>query len=196
MTSFPTHNSPPTTHHPLYEEVIIAGFGGQGIILLGKLLAQAAMKNGHEVTYMPSYGAEVRGGTAHCMIIIADELIASPLIARPDAVITMNEASYKKFAPRVKTGGLLVLNSSMITGHEPLDTVEVVAVPADDIAVELGSPKSANMVTLGAYLQKRGLIEPMAAAQYLSDVLAPRYHKTIPVNEQAILKGAEFVRSN
>ena len=184
------------TDSSLYEKVIIAGFGGQGIILLGKLLAQAAMKNGHEVTYMPSYGAEVRGGTAHCMIIIADELIASPLIARPDAVITMNEASYKKFSPRVKTGGLLVLNSSMVTGHEPLDTVDVVAVPADDIAVELGSPKSANMVALGAYLQKRGLIDPTAAAQYLSDALAPRYHKTIPVNEQAILKGAEFVRSN
>ena len=185
-----------TTHNPLLEEVIIAGFGGQGVILLGKLLAQAAMKNGHEVTYMPSYGAEVRGGTAHCMIIIADELIASPLIAQPDAVITMNEASYKKFAPRVKTGGLLVLNSSMVTGHEPLDTVDVVAVPADDIAVELGSPKSANMVALGAYLQKRGLLEPTAAAQYLSDVLAPRYHKTIPVNKQAILQGAEFVRHN
>jgi len=201
MTSFLTtssssHNSQPTTHNSLYEEVIIAGFGGQGVILLGKLLAQAAMKDGREVTYMPSYGAEVRGGTAHCMVIIADELIASPLVAQPDAIIIMNEASYKKFAPKVKTGGLLVLNSSMVTGQERPGTVEVVAVPADDIAVELGSPKSANMVALGAYLQKRGLLKPTAAAQCLGDVLSQRYHKTIPVNEQALLRGAEFVRNN
>ena len=183
------------SYRDLYEEVIIAGFGGQGVILLGKLLAQTAMKNGREVTYMPSYGAEVRGGTAHCMVIIADELIASPLVAQPDAVIIMNEASYKKFAPRVKTGGLLVLNSSMVTGQKQPDTVDIVAVPADDIAVELGSPKSANMVALGAYLQKRGLLKPAAAAQCLSAVLSQRYHKTIPVNEQALLRGAEFVRN-
>ncbi len=97
-----------------YEEVIIAGFGGQGIILAGKLLAQTAMKAGKEVTFMPSYGAEVRGGTANCMVVIADEPIACPVVGRRDSLIVMNTASLNKFAPHLKNGGLLVMNSSLI----------------------------------------------------------------------------------
>ena len=148
----------------LCEEVIMAGFGGQGIMLAGKLLAHTAMKAGNEVTFMPSYGPEMRGGTANCMVVIADEAIASPLVARPASLIVMNEASLKKFAPCVKPYGLLIMNSSLID-IDPAQylqdkTIEVLAVPADDIANELGSTKSANMVALGAYLQKRGLFLP------------------------------------
>ena len=180
----------------LYEEVIIAGFGGQGIILAGKLLAQAAMKTGKEVTYMPSYGAEVRGGTANCMVTIADKKIACPLISRPGSLIVMNKAALNKFTPRLKDGGLLVMNSSLIDTEPELDdSTEVVAVPADELAVELGSQKSANMVMLGAYLQKRGYLSLDAMAQALPDVLAERYHKTLPVNVSALRKGAEFVQS-
>ena len=102
------------TSNSFYEEVIIAGFGGQGIMLAGRLLAQTAMKAGKEVTYMPSYGAEVRGGTANCMVVMAERKIASPLVSKPDSLIAMNKASLNKFATRLKNGGLLVMNSSLI----------------------------------------------------------------------------------
>ena len=176
-----------------YEEVIIAGFGGQGIILVGKLLADTAMKAGKEVTYMPAYGAEMRGGTSNSMITIADKPIASPLITRPQSLIAMNKASLNKFSPRIKSGGLLVMNSSLIEDEPELDgTIDILAVPADEIAVELGNPKVANMVALGAYLQRKGRFSPDEAAACLADVLAPRYHKTLPVNTKALHRGAKF----
>ncbi len=178
-----------------YEEVIIAGFGGQGIVLAGRLLAQTAMNAGKEVTFMPSYGAEMRGGTANSMVVIADEPVASPLVSSPDSVIVMNKASLNKFAPCVKTGGLLVMNSSLIDCEPDVDeSIDVLAVPADDIAVELGSQKSANMVALGAYLQRRGLFGVDAAAKSLAYVLAERYHKTLPLNTEALRRGAEFAK--
>ena len=185
------------TKQDSYEAIIIAGFGGQGIILAGKLVAQTAMKAGKEVTYMPSYGAEVRGGTANCMVIIADEPIASPLVDRPDSLIVMNKASLNKFAPRLKAGGLLVMNSSLIDTKPELDnSIEIIAVPADEIAVELGNKKAANMVALGAYFQKRGILSPDAAVACLPDTIAKRYHKTLPVNTEAIYRGAEFTKDN
>jgi 2-oxoglutarate ferredoxin oxidoreductase subunit gamma len=179
----------------LYEEVIIAGFGGQGILLAGKLLAQTAMKAGKEVTYMSSYGAEVRGGTANCMIVIAENKIACPLVNKPDSLIVLNKASLNKFGPWLKDNGLLIMNSSLIDVDPQLDdSIEIVAVPADDLAVELGSQRSTNMVALGAYLQMRGTLSPDAAAEALPDVLAERYHKTLPVNIAALRKGGEFAR--
>jgi 2-oxoglutarate ferredoxin oxidoreductase subunit gamma len=184
------------TKDSFYEELIIAGFGGQGIILAGRLLAQTAMKAGKEVTYMPSYGAEVRGGTANCMIVIADEPIASPLVSTPDSLIAMNKASLSKFAPHLKKNGLLVMNSSLIDNkpHVP-ETVEVLAVPADELAVELGNPKVANMVALGAYLQRKGFLSIDAAAASLAETIATWYHKTLPVNTQALHRGAEFAKA-
>ncbi len=181
-----------------YEEVIIAGFGGQGIILAGKLLAQTAMTAGREVTYMPAYGAEVRGGTANCAVVIADEPIASPLVSRPNSLIAMNKASLNKFGGRVKPGGLLVFNSSLIDEKnlDSLDeTIDILPVPADEFAVELGNQKASNMVALGAYLQKTGLFSADAAAQALPDVLARRYHKTLPVNTKALHRGAKFAKT-
>jgi len=185
------------TTNDSYEEVIIAGFGGQGILLAGRLLAQTAMKRGLEVTFMPSYGAEIRGGTSNCAVIVADEPIASPIVSKPDSLIVMNKASLNKFALRIKAGGLLVMNSSLIDSEPQLDdSIEILAVPADDVAVELGNPKSANMVALGAYLQKRGLFSPDAAAACLAEILAKRYHQTLPVNTEALRRGAEFAETN
>lgn len=181
----------------LYEEIVIAGFGGQGIMLVGKLLAQTAMLVGKEVTYMSSYGAEVRGGTANCMVVISEEEIACPVVAKPDSLIVMSKASLNKFTPRLKPGGLLIMNVSLIDSEPELDdSIEVVPVPADELAVELGSQKSANMVALGAYLQKREYLGPEAAAEALPDVLAERYHKTLPVNIAALHKGAEFAKKH
>jgi len=184
------------TANGFYEEIIIAGFGGQGIMLTGRLLAQTAMEAGKEVTYMPSYGAEVRGGTSNCMVIIAEKKIACPLVAKPDSLIVMNKASLNKFGPRLKNGGLLIMNSSLIDTEPQLDdSIEIITVPADELAIELGSPKSANMVALGAYLQKQGQLTADGAAKALPDVLAKRYHKTLPVNTEALHRGAEFVKA-
>ena len=175
------------------EEVIIAGFGGQGIILAGKLLAQAAMNVGKEVTFMPSYGAEVRGGTANCTVVIADKPIASPVVSKPNSLIAMNKASLNKFAPHLKTKGLLVMNSSLIDSEPSLDEmIEILSVPADEIAVKLGNQRAANMVALGAYLQRRQILSLDAAVESLPAVLAERYHKTVPVNAEALRRGADF----
>jgi len=125
------------------EGLIIAGFGGQGIILVCKLVAQAAMNVGREVTFMPSYGAEVRGGTANGMIIIDTEPIASPVVTRPDSLMALNKASLHKFAERIKPGGLLIMNKSLIDDEPEIDdSIDVVRIPADDIATELGNPKA------------------------------------------------------
>ena len=184
------------TRKDFCEEIVIAGFGGQGIMLAGKLLGQTAMRAGKEVTYMPSYGAEVRGGTANCMVVIADREIACPVVSKPDSLIVMNKASLNKFGPRLKDGGLLIMNSSLIDSEPDLNgSIEIIAVPADEIAVELGSQKSANMVALGAYLQKREYLSADGAAQALPDVLAKRYHKTLPVNIKALQRGVDFIKS-
>ena len=179
---------------PFHEEVVIAGFGGQGVVLLGKLLATAGMRAGYEVTYMPSYGAEVRGGTANSMIVLADRPIASPLVITPDSLIAMNAASLEKFAPRVKQNGLLVLNSSLVTQRPERSDLAVTELPAEEIALELGAPKAANMVALGAYITLRSLLSVQQVGDCLQEVLAPRYHKTIPINRQALEAGERFVR--
>jgi len=185
------------TRDELYEEVIIAGFGGQGIILAGKLLAQTAMEAGKEVTYMPSYGAEVRGGTANCMVVIAEKKIACPVVGNPSSLIVMNKASLDKFTARLQKGGLLVMNSSLIdTEPQANNTICVLKVPADDIAVELGNPKVANMVALGAYLQKRGLFSADAAAKCLPLIIAKHYHHTLDANTKALHKGAEVAKAS
>lgn len=185
------------TGNQLYEEIIIAGFGGQGIILSGKLLAQTAMVAGKEVTFMPSYGAEVRGGTAKCMVIISKEKIACPVVNRPDSLIVMNKASLSKFAPKLKNNGLLIINSSLIKTEPQLDeSIEIISIPADELAVELGNQKAANMVMLGAYLHKRGSLTPDDAADALPQVLAKRYHGTLPVNTEALRRGAEFAENH
>ena len=178
----------------LYEELVIAGFGGQGIILAGKLLAQTAMRAGLEVTYMPSYGAEVRGGTANCMVTVSNRPIACPVVSAPHALLICNKASLSKFAPRLRSGGALIFNSSLIQSVDCApDGVDVLGIPAEEIAIESGSPKTANMVMLGAYLGKRGYLTPEQAAAALPDVLAERHHKTIPMNAEALRRGADFV---
>jgi 2-oxoglutarate ferredoxin oxidoreductase subunit gamma len=177
----------------LYESVIIAGFGGQGIVLAGQLLAYAAMSAGKEVTFIPAYGAEVRGGTSSCTVVIAEKAVACPVVGNPDSLIVMSRASMDKFAASVKAGGLLIYNSSLIKDIPAIDnSIDVLAVPADRIALELGSPKSSNMVAVGAYLARRGILSVEQAAESLSDVLAERYHKTIPLNTEALRRGAEF----
>lgn len=180
-----------------HEDMIIAGFGGQGIILAGKLLALSAMKEGKEVTYMPSYGAEVRGGTANCMLVLSDQPVASPVISKPNSLIIMNKASMNRFGNKLLNNGLLVMNSSLIDANPELDSsIDVLKLPADDIAKELGTVKCANMVALGAYVQRSGLLKVQTLIDCLETALAKRYHKTIPMNSQALTKGAEYAEDN
>lgn len=184
-------------NNEINESIIIAGFGGQGIVLAGRLLAQAAMKDGYEVTFFPAYGAEVRGGTSNCTVVIADSPIACPVVGHPDSLIAMSIASLNKYASMVKKEGLIIYNSSLIKLAPSIDSSIIVkAVPVDGLAVELGNPKSSNMVAIGAYLGIKGILSIEQTAASLADVLSERYHKTIPLNTEAIRRGCEFVKSS
>jgi 2-oxoisovalerate ferredoxin oxidoreductase beta subunit len=147
----------------------ISGFGGQGILFMGIALAEAGMKEGLQVSWIPSYGVEMRGGTAHCHVRISRESIPSPLISRPSAVIAFNEPSVAKFAPGILPGGQLFVNSSMVKTVAACANVETILIPALEAANELGNPKVANMVMLGAYLEKTGILNPESIISSLAD---------------------------
>lgn len=141
------------------EKIIIAGFGGQGILFLGKLICQAGMETGFNVTYFPSYGAEVRGGTANCNVILSDKDIASPVIETADTLLAMNELSLVKFESMLNPGGLLLLNSSLIKVAPKRRDVNIKSIPASNIAYDLGNTKAANIVMLGLYSKERSLLD-------------------------------------
>ncbi len=143
--------------------VVFAGFGGQGVLLAGKILARAAMDEGLEVTWLPSYGPEMRGGTANCTVVLSDEPIGSPIVESPDVVLAMNGPSLDRFESRVARGGTVIVNSSLISKRPARDDVRTVALPANDLARELGEPRVANMVALGAVVRALGVL-PLAAA--------------------------------
>jgi 2-oxoglutarate ferredoxin oxidoreductase subunit gamma len=177
-------------------DLIIAGFGGQGVLVIGNLLAYTAMAEGKHVTYLPIYGVEMRGGTANCTIVISSREIGSPIIHRPHSAIVMNLPSLLKYEPLVLEGGLLLLNSSLIDPKEASrKDVEVLPVPANDMAIESGNPKLANMVALGAFIEKTGLVSIKSLSTSFEKVLDKKYHFLIPANMKAIERGAEFIRS-
>lgn len=176
------------------ESVIIAGFGGQGVIFAGKLLAETAMRAHKEVTLIPAYGAEVRGGTSNCTVVIDNRPIASPMVSAPTSLVIMNKASLAKFAHRLRSGGLLIYNSSLIdAAPDQPETDTVVPIPADELAIELGNQKVANMIMLGAYARLCGILDVTAVMEALPYVLAERYHNTLTTNTTALKKGADFV---
>ena len=179
-----------------YYDVIIAGFGGQGVMVIGNLLAYAAMKEGKYVTYLPAYGVEMRGGTANCTIVISSHEIGSPVVGRPHAAIVMNLPSLIKYEPLVLPKGLLMVNTSLIDLKEPSrKDIELLPVPVNEIAIENGNPKLANMVALGAFAEKTKLVRVNSLFESLEKVLDERYHHLIPSNIKAIQIGSEFVRS-
>jgi 2-oxoglutarate ferredoxin oxidoreductase subunit gamma len=178
----------------MYMDAIIAGFGGQGVMLIGNLLAYAGMHHGLEVTYIPVYGPEMRGGTANCTVVLADEPIGSPIIHTPQSLIIMNQPSLAKFGPRLVDGGTLVLNSSLVTPN-PSDAsrVRVVAVPANEIADNLGNSRMANMVALGAYVAATAIVPLPVVEESLSSVISSHYAHLIPKNAEALRAGAAHV---
>ena len=176
---------------PLYANVIMAGFGGQGLMFIGKLLAYSAMRAGKHVTWIPSYGPEMRGGTANCTVVISDEEVGSPVITSPQALIVMNNPSLEAFEPRLQPQGILFLNSSLVTRQVTRKDIEVISVPADDIAAEVGEKRAANMVMLGAYVARTKVIFKENILGGLKEFFAKKT-QLLDVNTQAFLKGMDY----
>ncbi len=175
-------------------EIILAGFGGQGILFAGQVLAYAAMDSGMEVTWIPSYGPEMRGGTANCTVIIADEDIGSPTVRNPKAALVFNLPSFDKYEPLVVTGGVLIANASLINRDFTRHDLETVMIPANEIAESLGDRRLTNMIMLGAMIQKLPVLPMEALQQALEDHLPERHRRLLPVNFQALQQGAEFAQ--
>jgi 2-oxoglutarate ferredoxin oxidoreductase subunit gamma len=175
----------------MQKEIIIAGFGGQGVLFAGQVLAYAAMDLGKEVTWIPSYGPEMRGGTANCTVVIADEEIGSPLVQNPPAAIALNLPSYDKYEPLIQEGGVLVVNASMVDRHAKREDITTIYVHANEIAEEIGDRKLTNMVVVGALLAKLPEISIEAVEAALKAHLPERHHKLLPKNYEALKRGYE-----
>jgi 2-oxoglutarate ferredoxin oxidoreductase subunit gamma len=176
-----------------HQEVIIAGMGGQGVMVIGQLLAHATLLEGRNVVWFPAYGPETRGGTADCTVIISSEEIGSPVSSSPDTLIALNQTMLDKFAPSVKREGIILVNTSLAQPPNYRDDCKIVEIPASDIAAELGNSKAANMVMLGAYVH---LVRPVAMESIeaaMPEVLPKRHHSFIPLNKAALARGAALV---
>ena len=176
------------------KEFIFAGFGGQGMLLIGKFLAMACMLDGKHVSWLPSYGPEMRGGTANCSVIVSDEPVASPLVDRADVVIAMNEPSLDKFESRVRPGGLLVINSSIIGRKSVRDDIGVVYCDAHHIAEAVGNPKGANVAILGAMLEKCDIVSTDRMMEAIRIELGDRKVQFLESNRKALLAGREMAK--
>jgi 2-oxoglutarate ferredoxin oxidoreductase subunit gamma len=175
-------------------EIIISGFGGQGVLFAGQILAFAGMDSGKEVTWMPSYGPEMRGGTANCTIIIADEEIGSPLVRHPKAVVVMNLPSLDKYETTLPEGGVLIINGSLVNRETTRTDIIHVTVPANEIAEKIGNKRLTNMVLLGALLEKLPVLPISAINEALNIHLPERHRKFLPANLEALKLGAAFAR--
>jgi 2-oxoglutarate ferredoxin oxidoreductase subunit gamma len=176
------------------KEFIFAGFGGQGMLLIGKFVAMASMLKGKHVSWLPSYGPEMRGGTANCSVIVSDEEVASPIVATADVVIAMNEPSLDKFEHSVKPGGLLVINSSIIDRKSVRDDVTVVYCDALGIAESVGNPKGANVAILGAMMEKEPIVDLDTMVEAIRLELGERKAKFLEGNKKALVAGMEAAR--
>jgi len=174
----------------MQQEVMFAGFGGQGILLIGDILAHAAMEAGFEVAWIPSYGPEMRGGTAYCLVVVSDRAIGSPIIRNPMNLVAMNRPSLEKFAPLVKPNGVVVINSSLISIGAGRDDVDELFVPANDIAKELGSVKAANIVALAAFVARSKIVDFELLRECVKKQFASR-EKLIPLNLEALEQGRQ-----
>lgn len=173
------------------QDIIFAGFGGQGILSMGKFLAYAGMDADLNVSWLPSYGPEMRGGTANCSVIISDEPVGSPIVSKASSVVVMNRPSLDKFEDKIKKGGLLIIDSDLINRDIERNDIEVIKIPAQTIAEEIGNKKIANMVLLGALVAKTGVVSMGTVLQALKDHGKAQFFE---VNKLALEKGAEFAK--
>jgi 2-oxoglutarate ferredoxin oxidoreductase subunit gamma len=176
------------------EEIIIAGFGGQGVLSMGKIMAYAGMMQNMEVSWMPSYGPEMRGGTANVTVILSDERISSPILNKFDTAIILNQQSMDKFEPAVKPGGVLLYDSNGITRPPQRKDLRVFLVEAAAEASKMLNAKTFNMIVLGAFLKIKPLINIGNIVKGIKDSLPERHHHLIPVNEEAVKRGMEIVK--
>ncbi len=175
------------------EEIIIAGFGGQGVLSMGKILAYSGVMQNKEVSWMPSYGPEMRGGTANVSVVISDERISSPVISRFDTAIILNQQSLDKFEESVKPGGLLIYDPNGITTHPKRKDINIYKIAATAKASELGIAKVFNMIVLGGFLKIKPIVAPEFIRKGLEKSLPPRHHGAIPQNEEAIKIGKDII---
>ena len=173
-------------------EVIISGFGGQGTLYAGQVLAYAAMDEGKQVTWIPSYGPEMRGGTANCTVVVSDEEIGSPTVKHPKAVLALNLPSLDKYEDMIAPGGCLVVNESMVNRKPTRTDIQVVILPANEIAREIGNERATNMVMLGALLANIEILPEDALEKALKNHTAQRLQKFVEMNIQALRRGAEY----
>ena len=171
------------------KEIIISGFGGQGVLAIGKNLVEAGLEEGLEVTWAPSYGPEMRGGTANCHVVLSDRKIGSPLVVRPTELIAMNGPSLEKFAHLVQQGGLILINSSVVREKAEQPGVRTLYIPCGEISEELGNPKVANMVMLGAYIGATGALHPDTVRSMIRHMFTGAKAKLVPLNLQALERG-------
>ena len=176
------------------EEVIFAGFGGQGVLSMGQVLAYAGMIEQYEVCWMPSYGPEMRGGTANCIVQVSSGEISSPIIGKFDVVVALNQPSLDKFEQSVKPGGALLFDSTNIVDPPTRTDINLVPIAASEAAVQLKNTKIMNMVVLGAYLEVRKTLPISTVLKALKSVLPERHHHLLPLNEQALARGQELAR--
>lgn len=175
-----------------HEDIIFAGFGGQGVLFAGQLLSYTGMAENLHVTWIPSYGPEMRGGTANCTVILSEEEIGAPIVRHPTIAVVLNLPSMEKYEPLVKSGGLLIVNSSLIPISSERQDIRIINVPASDIATELGNPRMANMVILGALIGATQIVSLETVAQQLDEHLSQRQRKWLEPNITALKKGAEL----
>ncbi|HYQ48078.1 MAG TPA: 2-oxoacid:acceptor oxidoreductase family protein [Thermodesulfovibrionales bacterium] len=175
--------------------IIIAGSGGQGILFLGRVVTSASMLERKEVTWFPSYGAEMRGGTANCTVIIADEMIGSPVVLMPDILIAMNRASLARFFPSLRKKGMLFYDSSLITEKLAGKGISTVPVPATSIAGDMGSPKLANMVMLGAFIARTGILRRSSIFRIFDSTTDPRKIEAFRANKEFVRKGIDYIEN-
>ena len=175
------------------KEIIISGFGGQGVMSIGKNLVEAGMEEGFFVTWAPSYGPEMRGGTANCHVGLSTSPIGAPMFSRPTELIAMNAPSIEKFGPKVRSGGLVLINSSVVKEKFERGDISIYYVPCEDIAYELGNPKVANMVMLGAYIAATGALKRETVEKMIHEMFTGAKAKLIPLNLAALQKGMECV---
>lgn len=176
------------------EEAIFAGFGGQGVLSMGMMLAYSGMMENKEVCWMPSYGPEMRGGTANCITIVSDNMISSPIISTFDTVIALNQPSVDKFEDKIKKGGTIIFDSSNILTPPTREDINIYGIEGSDTALKLRNMKVLNMVILGAFIGIRNTVKPDTVIEALYQVLPERHHKMIPLNKQAFDAGMNLIK--
>jgi 2-oxoglutarate ferredoxin oxidoreductase subunit gamma len=174
--------------------IIMAGFGGQGVMSMGQVVCYAGLDEGKEVSWLPSYGPEMRGGTANCTVVVSDQPVGSPIVSRPDAIIIMNLPSLDRFEPLLKPGGIMIINTSLCDQEPSRKDVRVIRIPATDMANELGNIRVANMVALGAFLAVAPVVKVDSIVQALQEHLPEHQKKHVPLNKKALEAGVARAR--